>query len=278
MICIHAADDFEGRVIQRLGRALVTAPTVDTGHWQAMKDVPQTKTIELQDVVVEVPVPSVDDPAYGNVAMLELQRLVSPNLPWAEDHFQERVSGQPLNPPPSHVNWPFAQQGNAAHMDKKFSHTYPERMWPRFAEAKPDDLGLYDLEDEKWGIRYRYGDLRDVIELLLREPTTRQAYLPLWFPEDTGAVEHQRVPCTLGYHFMLRDGKLDCRYVIRSCDFFRHFRDDVYMASRLLQWVLASLQDNDTEWDGVRCGTMTMWAFSFHVFEPERGKLRREFL
>ena len=27
----------------------------------------------------------------------------------------------------------------------------------------------------------------DVIDLLEREPFTRQAYLPIWFPEDTGA-------------------------------------------------------------------------------------------
>ena len=47
-----------------------------------------------------------------------------PNLPWADDHFEERVCGLPLNPPPSHVNWPFAQRGNEKFGGTtKFSHT-----------------------------------------------------------------------------------------------------------------------------------------------------------
>ena len=43
----------------------------------------------------------------------ELVDEIKPNLPWADEHFDERVGGQPLNPPPSHVRWPFAQKNNA---------------------------------------------------------------------------------------------------------------------------------------------------------------------
>jgi thymidylate synthase len=76
-----------------------------------------------------------------------------------------------------------------------------------------------------------------VIDLLRDRPTTRQAFIPIWFPEDTGAHHGERVPCTLGYHLMARDGRLKIVYYMRSCDFLRHFRDDVYMAGRLCQWV-----------------------------------------
>ena len=70
-----------------------------------------------------------------------------------------------------------------------------------------------------------------------RSPLTRQAYLPVFFPEDTGAHHGERIPCTLGYQFMQRRNQLSIWYFIRSCDFTRHFRDDVYLAIRLLDWM-----------------------------------------
>ena len=57
----------------------------------------------------------------------ELKEEIKPNLPWADDHFLERISGEPLNPPPSNEWWPFNQKKNEKFkIDQKFSHTYPE--------------------------------------------------------------------------------------------------------------------------------------------------------
>lgn len=239
------------KIVNQLSIELRQAPLVDVGEWQAIRaDIPQTRTRELQDVVFEYSLP---------VSMPQLQKEVGPNLPWAEDHFQERVSGIPHNPPPSHEWWPFAQRGNDQHRkDEKFSHTYPERFWARWniPVAMP-----------RFGIRYRYGDLDDVVNLLQESPFTRQAYLPVWFPEDTGAHQGERVPCTLGYHFLRRGDYLSCRYFIRSCDFLRHFRDDVYMAGRLTQWVAEKLE-------GVQAGNLVMFIGSLHIFEGEQGTLQ----
>ena len=145
--------------------------------------------------------------------MEEVASEVRPNLPWAQDHLEERLSGIPLNPPPSNEWWPFAQKSNDRFKKKtQFSHTYPERLWtPKLK-----------------GIRYEYGDMNDVVEMLRKEPYTRQAFLPMWFPEDTGAVHGERVPCTIGYHFIRRDDVMHLTYYIRSCDYLRHLRDDVY--------------------------------------------------
>lgn len=126
---------------------------------------------------------------------------------------------------------------------KMFTHSYQERFWPR-------NLGF--------GIRYRWGDLDDVVTLLRRYPTTRQAYLPIFNSEDTGTHHGGRVPCTLGYGFMRRDPFFNVWYTIRSCDAIRHFRDDVYLAGRLAQWVLAELK---WELDTV----LHFTAFSFHA-------------
>ena len=205
---------------------------VEVGEWQSqdVRDKPEMVSRELRHVTFKLKIPESD---------VDLRKQILPNLPWAEDHFQERVSGIPHNPPPSEAWWPYAVQGNKEHKDgQKFSHTYPERMWPKYAS----DLSLGTRGNA--GIRFKYGDLDDVVEQLTRNPLTRQAFLPIWFPEDTGSVAGQRVPCTLGYHFLLRNGRAQIVYYIRSCDLLRHFTDDVYMACRLLQWVVGKLQGN----------------------------------
>lgn len=193
---------------------------------------------------------------------------VQPNLPWAEDHFQERISGEPLNPPPSEAWWPYAQQGNAEHkQNQQFSHTYPERFWSKFAnvgEIAPNGRQTFVPH---MGIRYEYGDLMDLVKLLRAERYTRQAYLPIWFPEDTGNSLGVRVPCSLGYHFMFRDGKFHLTYFIRSCDFMRHFRDDVYMAIRLA--IFVGIQSGILEEESNDLGDFTMVIPSLHIFEGD---------
>jgi thymidylate synthase len=225
---------------------LAQAPDVMVGEWQSLTDenLPMINTIEVEDVSFRIPIDSTIE---------DWQGAVHPNLPWAEEHFQERVSGIAYNPPPSHVRWPFAQRNNAQHTDtnEKFSHTYPERIWP------PKDL---------FGIRHKYGNLDDLLQILTNRPGTRQAYLPIWYPEDLAASSMgERVPCTLGYHFLLRDGKLKCTYYIRSCDFYRHFNDDVYMAGRLCQWIAEAIEAEPSY--------LVMHISSMHIFAAERGRV-----
>tara|TARA_R110000851_G_scaffold94758_3_gene205764 strand:+ start:7281 stop:8030 length:750 start_codon:yes stop_codon:yes gene_type:complete len=223
---------------------------VFSGKWQAIDtEVPMW---ELFNHNVKCAIPQTIE---------EMVKEVKPNLPWADDHFEERVGGLALNPPPSNEWWPFAQRGNNQFKaDEKFSHTYPERLWPPHRE----------------GIRYRYGDMQDVVQLLEREPFTRQAFLPIWFPEDTGANEGQRVPCTIGYQFIRRDDYLHVFYFIRSCDYLRHFRDDIYLAMRKAKWVLETLQGRSKKWDNVKLGIFDMKIVSLHVFSPEREILKQK--
>lgn len=244
---------------------LLNTKPLMTGEWQSqdISDKPMLATREICNFSFDYQLPTTPE---------ALAAETKPNLPWAEDHFQERVSGEPLNPPPSNEWWPFAQQGNADHKHgEQFSHTYPERMWPKYAGDDMETVrGKIELGEEPiFGIRYYYGDLAEVVKQLQRGPLTRQAYLPIWFPEDTGASMGQRVPCTIGYHFMIRGGKLQITYYIRSCDFVRHFRDDVYMAGRLAQWVAEQL-------DGVEVGKLYMHIVSFHCFEGDVAMMEHE--
>jgi hypothetical protein len=199
----------------------------------------------------------------------ELVKEIKPNIPWADDHFNERVEGLPLNPPPSHEWWPYSQKNNEQFGgNTKFSHTYPERMWPKYASEKANT--------KMNGIRFDYGDLSDVVNLMEKEPFTRQAFLPIWFPEDTGVVHKERVPCTIGYQFMRRGDNLHMVYYIRSCDYIRHFRDDVYMACRKLLWMIDTLKErNPDSWKNVTPGYFAMHITSLHCFNKERGILKQ---
>lgn len=232
---------------------LYNAPAFFVGEWQSQKI--DMAMRELLNVSFSMQVP---------ITAEELGTATGARLPWAEDHFMERVGREPLNPSPSEAWWPFRKKSADGDTNKDhksegaaFSHTYPERIWPKHA----NDLSA--SQNVRQGIRFEYGDLDDVIELLKKQPNTRQAYLPLWFPEDTGAHHGKRVPCTLGYHFQLRSGYLDVSYFMRSTDLLRHFQDDVYMAGRLVQWVAQQL-------DGVEPGELIFHTANMHIFDGDR--------
>lgn len=229
----------------------------DSGHWQGVSTEghPEMTTMEIINAQLVAPIPPNKS---------ELAAACQPNLPWAEDEFQERVSGEPHNPHRSMDTWPWWR----GQIDRTMSHTYSERFWPTFDDAN----------QVRMGVRYAYGDLNDVLDLLRKHPHTRQATFPIFFPEDTGAVHGGRVPCTLHYHFLLRANKLHLWYPIRSCDAVRHFRDDVYMAARLCLWVLHELQTlrpgiESSLWEYVTPGQLYFTAYSFHVHKADEHLL-----
>lgn len=205
---------------------------------------------------------------------------IAPNLPWADNHFLERVCGYPINPGIEWANWSHGVNAEKC-LDEfgMFNHNYMERYWPRVAgksvvhpSKTPEEfisLGRHALllDGVNRGLRHEYGDLGGLVRDLAHEPDTRQAYLPVWFPEDTGDAHKGRKPCTLGYHFIMRKGTLDVTYYLRSCDLANHFRDDVYLTVRLLLWVLDECRKLNPEvWNGVVPGKFTMHITSLHMF------------
>lgn len=253
---------------------------VHSARWQGSEIAsrPEMATHELTHTAFCVPLPHEDRDKYA--------ADIRPNMPWAEDHFVERVCGYPINPGTEWKNWPFAKSA-ATFLDErgKFNHNYMERYWPKLAGIVNEptlNAEDYEAKFEKeqilparnclprhQGIMYEYGDLADVVSLLANDPYTRQAYLPVWFPEDTGGGS-KRAPCTIGYHFLMRDGRLDVNYHIRSCDFVRHFRDDLYLTVRLLLWVLAAARCvNYEQWGDVTPGLFVMQIGSLHIFRND---------
>ena len=261
-------NDIARDITERMKRA----DLVEGTRWQSVK-APQPM-LELLNYSLTYDLPTEDLDFYRD--------QIRPNLPWADRHFlEERVSGDPINPGQTWRIWPYSASANThrreGETDPQFDHSYAERYWPKSAGITPDGVLHTDHSPVHQGIRFNYGDLDDLVTVLANEPTTRQAYLPVWFPEDLGAaVQEKRVPCSLGYHFICRGGRLHCVYYLRSCDFIRHFRDDVYLTIRLQLWVLEQcrLARPEMDWDNILPGTLTMHITSLHCFSSDRIALK----
>lgn len=171
--------------------------------------------------------------------------------PWADAEFQERVT-DPWPRKDEVIDWPyspnFINPGKAWELRKevwteylhegKMAYTYNELLWNNDQTMK-------------------------IINRLKEDPDSRQLWISLWNPEKDpdflGGVS--RVPCSLGYGLQVRDGKLNLHYVMRSCDFATHFRNDVYLAIRFLEWV--------AEKTGYPVGSFTHTIFSLHVYNKD---------
>lgn len=225
-------------IVKKLRDKLINeGKVIKTSSWQGTKEPPAMR--ELLHVAEKIQM--LDNPK-------DVSDVLRAKQPWANLHFKERVQGYATNPDPSHSMWASVTD-NYKFNNKLFSHTYSERMWPK---------ALYK------GIRFKVGDLNTLVELLKKEPDTRQAYLPMYMHEDlTAAVAGERVPCSLGWHFIIRDNKLDLMYTMRSCDVMRHLNNDIYFANKLALWVI-----DKGELD-VEVGTLHFIATSLHCFEQD---------
>lgn len=251
------------------------------GMWQGV-DVskkPDMATHELAHVAISVDLRGFTD--------LQWHRdLIKPSLPWADNHFEERVCGYPINPGVEWANWPWGHSADKFRDERgQFNHNYMERYWPKDAgnyqretrtayEAQSMSEELLGFHQNR-GIRHEYGDLNDVVGKLISDPGTRQAVLPIYFPEDTG-LKNERQPCSIYYHFIRNGNSLDVVYAMRSCDFRRHWADDVYLTVRLLLWVLDKIKADDLtrapehrKWQDVWPGEFVMHIANLHIFAAD---------
>lgn len=216
---------------------------IQTDSWQGTNNPPVFLEVLHADLVAQM---------YHNITAAS--DGLDASQPWADAHFDERTGGIPLNPPPSHIMWLKDTEKYMSKNQEAFSHSYPERMWAPSMD----------------GIRFKTGNLGDAVELLKKDPTTRQCYVPMWFPEDiTAANQGERVPCSFGWHFMLRGSYLHCSYHMRSCDVVRHLHNDLYFANRLTMWMIEKANlDADP-------GYLHFSSTSLHCFANDRFALKQ---
>jgi len=175
------------------------------------------------------------------------------NREWADAEFKERTARYPVNPGTA---WRLRREvwEELIEEDGHFSYTYSERFQATEELAK-------------------------VIDLLLHDPTTRRAYLTVWHRDDPHLAKEHRVPCSLGYHFQAEGDRLNMTYYMRSCDWTRHFQDDVYLALALRHYIIESYNESVDEEKGeqgdgtwkpyFKGGTFTHNIANLHVFEKD---------
>lgn len=169
--------------------------------------------------------------------------------PWADAEFGERITD------------PFLRHHEYGLSTPNFIN--PGKAW----ELRPEVWTEY-LHEGKMAYTYnellwKNDQLMKIMGALINDPDSRQLWVSLWNPEKDpdflGGIS--RVPCSLGYAFQVRDGKLNMHYVMRSCDFATHFRNDVYLAIKLLEWM--------AEKTHYPVGSFTHTIFSLHVYNKD---------
>ena len=130
-------------------------------------------------------------------------------LNWCHAEFDERINKSD-NPGEAwklrkEVWEPFIVQG-------KFDYTYSERM-------------------------NRLGQIGSVILELRDNPDSRQCIIHIHAVKDTSVMQVSRVPCSMYYQLMVRRGKLDIIYNMRSSDFDTHFCNDIWLACELRDYI-----------------------------------------
>lgn len=157
---------------------------------------------------------------------------ISPSPQWIIAEFEERIT-KGINPGEAYklreAVWsPFL-------VDDKFDYTYSER---------------YNAD----------GQLDLVIEELKKNPDTRQAIIQIFDSTDTQYLGgKRRVPCSVYMQLMIRRGKLDIIYNMRSSDFDTHLFNDVILAMKLQEYIGTKIN--------IKTGTFHMNIGSLHRYK-----------
>lgn len=183
------------------------------------------------------------------------QDIPGVSQPWADMEFNERVT-DPFSSTRSEEGEEMSNLDGPCFIN-------PGEAWKARPEVWQDYMHGGKLAYTYNELLWNNDQLTKVINRLKEDPDSRQLWISLWNPNKDpdllGGVS--RVPCSLGYGLQVRDGKLNLHYVMRSCDFVTHFRNDVYLAIRFLEWV--------AEKTGYPVGDFTHTMFSCHVYNKD---------
>jgi thymidylate synthase len=102
--------------------------------------------------------------------------------------------------------------------------------------------------------------VRNVISLLGRNPSTRRAVIQLFDAEDI-AAPHMEIPCTCTLQFMIRDGRLELVACMRSNDAFKGLPHDVFSFTMIQEIIARTL--------GCQLGNYTHFVGSLHLYDRD---------
>ena len=126
--------------------------------------------------------------------------------------------------------------------------------------------------DYTYSERINYcAQLDNAIQALKEDEHTRRAMVMVFRPEDTmESFGYQtRIPCSVSYQFLIRNGKLMILYYIRSNDYFKHFAIDIWLTHAIQEYVCGQLKD---VYPDLKVGSLNYYAGSFHAYHEDLAK------
>jgi thymidylate synthase len=145
--------------------------------------------------------------------------------------------------------------------DAPWIYTYNERL-REFADGHKL-RGAYGPRLRRWA--GHVDQLDQARRQLLEDPATRRAVIQLWDP----ACDYQGsrdVPCTLGYWFALRGGRLEMHTMMRSQDLWLGFCYDIFAAT-IVHELMAG-------WAGAELGEYHLHVGSLHLYDQHLAGAR----
>lgn len=136
-----------------------------------------------------------------------------------------------------------------------------EELWTKFLNTEGEfDYTYSERLNEYAGIVRIITELED-------NPDSRQLILSVWNPMDISYIGGiRRVPCSIYYQFLYRNGQLDIIYNQRSADAYTHFGNDVWQAWHLMKYVAEQV--------GIQPGYLYHNIGSLHVYHKDIENLR----
>lgn len=103
-----------------------------------------------------------------------------------------------------------------------------------------------------------YGHLSEIVDLLKRDPDSRQAVLTIFNAATDLGRNKNDIPCTLNIQFMIRKNKLNMRVNMRSNDVFLGLPYDLVQFGAL-QGAIAKALDIEMGWYSHNVGSLHMY-------------------
>lgn len=141
-----------------------------------------------------------------------------------------------------------------------------EAYAPQYSRFTEDGIA-YGAYGARWRYCAEHNQLRTVIDLLRKDPDSRQAIMSMWRPDDLAWAfkgGKKDLPCTLALQFLVRSGNLYCIATMRSNDVWLGMPYDVFAFTTIQRIIADEL--------GLGLGTYIHQAGSEHLYARNKNK------
>jgi thymidylate synthase len=219
---------------------------------KVVKDNPDYATKEMQGYAFKI-----TDWAFNTDRLVDLLKYFFPNdwqniTNYCLAELQDRVCGKAMNPGCSYLSRP--DVWNEFLHDGKFAYTYSERMHDQVGMILQE---LRDNPDTRRGIINIHSYISPLADFRIEDTGQEFNYVDL-SADANNRGGGGRIPCSMYYQMMIRNGKVDLIYTMRSCDLLTHFPIDLSLALMLQNWFAHMLH--------LPMGTFTYFAGSLHSY------------